>query len=90
MLDHTDDDDIPMDDVHKKNIKIFKAQGKPTKLHKFKTNITGQKMANCSGCPVHYVNFEGTWCDIDPYVIQDSNSRALLTDVYIECRLHRF
>jgi hypothetical protein len=36
--------DIPMDDIHKKNIKIFKAQGKPTNLHAFKTNITGKKV----------------------------------------------
>ena len=71
MFDEVDDNDIPMDDIRKKNIKIFKTQGKPSKLHAFKTNITGKKMPNCSGCPVHYVNFEGTWCDIDPYVIQD-------------------
>ncbi len=76
--------DIPMDDIRKKNIKIFKAQGKPTNLHVFKTNITGKKMPNCSGCPVHWVNFDGTWCDIDPHVIHTvkfSKTRVLLTGV---------
>jgi hypothetical protein len=76
--------DIPMDDIRKKNIKIFKAQGKPTNLHVFKTNITGKKMPNCSGCPVHCVDFDGTWRDIDPRVIHDvkaSKTRAFLTGV---------
>jgi hypothetical protein len=36
MFDETDDNDIPMDDIRKKNI----TQGKPTKFHVFKTNIT--------------------------------------------------
>ncbi len=43
ILDELDDNDIPMDDIHKKNIKIFKTQGKPTKIQAFKTNITGKK-----------------------------------------------
>jgi hypothetical protein len=42
MLDEVDDNDIPMDDIRKKIIKIFTSQGKPTKLHVFKTNITGK------------------------------------------------
>ncbi len=60
MLDEADDNDIPMDDIRKKNIKIFTAQGKPTKLCALKTNITGKKMSDCCGCPVHCVNFDGT------------------------------
>jgi hypothetical protein len=60
MLDKTDDDNIPMDDIRKKNIKIFRDQGKPTELHAFKTNVDVKKMPNCSGCPVHCVNFDGT------------------------------
>ena len=59
-FDEDDDNDIPMDDIRKKNIQIFTAQGKPTKLLVFKTNITGKKMSNCCGCPVHCVNFDGT------------------------------
>jgi hypothetical protein len=42
------------------------------------------KMPNCSGCPVHCVNFDGTWRDIDPRVIhaaKASKTRALLTGV---------
>jgi hypothetical protein len=84
MLDETDDNDIPMDGIRKKNIKLFKEQGNPTKLHAFKTNITGKKMPDCSGCPVHCLNFDGTWCDIDPHVIHTvkvSKTRALLTGV---------
>jgi hypothetical protein len=57
MLDAAGDDDIPIDEIRKKNIRIFKAQGKPTKLHACKTNITGKKMSDCSGCPVHCFNF---------------------------------
>ncbi len=84
MLDEADDNDIPMDDIRKKNIKIFTAQGKPNKLHAFKTTITGKKMSDCYGCPVHCVNFDGTWRDIDPRVIHDvkaSKTRAFLTGV---------
>jgi len=61
MLD--DADDIPMDEVRKKNIQIFRAQAKPNKLQAFKTNITGQKMSGCCGCPIHCVAFDGTWRD---------------------------
>jgi hypothetical protein len=49
MFDEVDDNDIPMDDIRKKNIKIFTEQGKPTNLHAFKTNITGKKMTHCCG-----------------------------------------
>jgi hypothetical protein len=83
MLDEADDGDIPMDDIRKKNVKIFKAQGQPPKLHTFKTNITGMKMPNCCGCPVHSVDFDGTWRDIDPHVIhaaKASKTRALLSE----------
>jgi hypothetical protein len=84
MLDETDDNDIPMDDIRKKNIKNFTAQGKPKKLHAFKTTITGKKMSDCCGCPVHCFHFDGTWCDIDPNTIRTvktSKTRALLTGV---------
>ncbi len=50
----------------------------------FKTNITGKKMTHCCGWPVHCVNFDGTWRDIDPRVIhaaKASKTRALLTGV---------
>jgi hypothetical protein len=50
MLDEADDNDIPMDDILKKNIKIFTVQGKPKKLA-FKTTITGKKIPDCCGCP---------------------------------------
>jgi hypothetical protein len=82
MLDEVDDNDMPMDDIRKKNIKIFMTQGKSTKLHVFKTNITGKKMPDGCVCPVHCVNFDGTWCDIAPRVIhvsKDSKTRTLLT-----------
>ena len=60
MLD-SGDDDIPMDDILKKNIKIFKAQGKlTTEFHTFKTNITDPKIPNCSGCVINSVKFDGT------------------------------
>ena len=84
MFDEADDNDIPMDDIRKKNIKIFTAQGKHKKLHAFKTTIAGKKMPDCCGCPVHCVNFDGTWSDIDPRSIQVakvSKTRALLTGV---------
>jgi hypothetical protein len=84
MLDEDDDNDIPMDDIRKKNIKIFTVQGKPKKLHVFKTTITGKKMPDCCGCPVHCVNFDGTWSNIDPRVIhtaKTSKTRPLLTGV---------
>ncbi len=41
-------------------------------------------MPDCTGCPVHYVNFDGTWRDIDPSVIhvaKASKTRAFLTGV---------
>ena len=41
MLDAAGDDDIPIDEIRKKNIRIFKAQGKHTKFHAFKTHISG-------------------------------------------------
>ena len=50
----------------------------------FKTNITGKKMPNCSGCVIRCVNFDGTWSNIDPHVIhnaKDSTVRTLLTGV---------
>jgi hypothetical protein len=54
ILYKTDDDgDIPMDEIRKKKFKIFNEQGKPTKFNVFKTNITGPKMPNCSGCLYH-------------------------------------
>ena len=84
ILDETGDDDIPIDEIRKKNIRIFKAQGKHTKFHAFKTHISGKKMPDCIGCPVHCVNFDGSWCDIDPRVIhaeKASKTRALMTCV---------
>jgi hypothetical protein len=41
-------------------------------------------MPDCCGCPVHCVNFDGTWRDIDPRAIhaaKASKTRALLTGV---------
>jgi hypothetical protein len=90
MLDESDDNDIPMDDIRKKKIKIFKSRGKPTKIHVFKTNITGKKMSDCSGCPIHCFNFDGTCRDIDPHVLRAtkalrdmkaSKTKTLLTGV---------
>ena len=84
MLDAAGDDDIPIDEIRKKNIRIFKAQGKHNKFHAFKTNVTGKKMPDCTGCPVHCVNFDGTWRDIDPRVIhaaKASKTRVFLTGV---------
>ncbi len=83
MLVH-DDDDIPIDEIRKKNIRIFKAQGKHTKFHVFKTNISGKKLLDCTVCPVHDVNFDGSCRDIDPRVIhaaKASKTRALMTGV---------
>jgi hypothetical protein len=83
MLDAAGDDDI-INEIRKKNIRIFKAQGKHTKFHAFKTHISGKKMPDCIGCPVHCVNFDGSWRDIDPCVIhaaKASKTRALMTGV---------
>ena len=66
-----------MDDIRQKNFKIFTTQGKPTKIHTFKDNITGKKMPDSCGCPVHCVNFDGTWCDIDPCVIHPAKASTL-------------
>jgi hypothetical protein len=63
---------------------LITSQGKPTKLRVLKTNITGKKIPDCCGCPVHCVNFDGTWRDIDPRVIhaeKASKTRVLLTGV---------
>ena len=91
MIDKTtDDDDIPMDEIRKKNIKIFKAQGKPTKFHTFMTNITDPKMPNCSGCTIHWVNFDGTWRDIDPCVIHVFEEGFEDTGSLDRCREWRF
>jgi hypothetical protein len=41
-------------------------------------------MPNCTGCSVHCVNFDCTWCDIDPCVVhaaKASKTRALLAGV---------
>ena len=53
MLDKpSDDDNIPriMDEIRKKNIKILKGHGKPTKFHTFKTNLTGPNMTIHGHC----------------------------------------
>jgi hypothetical protein len=56
ILDEAGDDDIPIDEIRKKNIRIFKAQGQHTKFHAFKTHISGKNMPDCIGCPVHCVS----------------------------------
>ena len=50
----------------------------------FKTNISGKKLLDCTVCPVHDVNFDGSCRDIDPRVIhaaKASKTRALMTGV---------
>jgi copper(I)-binding protein len=76
MLDEPNDNDIPMDDIHKKNIKIFKAQGKPTKLHTYKTNITGKKMSDCSS--VDFIDSGGNLVSVDSDFSRDAEVHNLV------------
>jgi hypothetical protein len=69
MLDAAGDDDIPIDEIRKKNIRIFKAQGKHTKFHAFKTHISGKNMPDCIGCPVHCVSISMVRGVISTYVL---------------------
>jgi hypothetical protein len=53
-------DDIPMDEVRKKNIQLLRAQEKSMKYQHFKTNNTDKKMSGYCVYPIHCVTFDGT------------------------------